>query len=63
MLADGTRIPIQTETIFRDGASPAGPAASQVGATAVVGGIIGGTYIRRPLVAIAPQPGREQPPV
>lgn len=42
VLADGTRLPIQTETIFRDGEPPAAPAASKVGASAVVGGILGG---------------------
>ena len=41
VLADGTRMSMQTETIFRDGDSPTGPAASKVGASAVVGGIIG----------------------
>jgi poly-gamma-glutamate synthesis protein (capsule biosynthesis protein) len=37
ILADGTRTRIQTETIFREGESPAGPAASKVGASAVIG--------------------------
>jgi hypothetical protein len=41
VLADGTRMSMQTETIFRDGDSPTAPAASKVGASAVVGGIIG----------------------
>jgi hypothetical protein len=41
LLADGTRLPIQTEMIFREGDSPTGPAASKVGASAVVGTILG----------------------
>lgn len=41
LLADGTRLPIQTETIFREGESPTGPAASKVGAGAVAGTILG----------------------
>jgi len=41
VLADGTRLLIQTETIFRDGESPSAPAASKVGASAAVGGILG----------------------
>jgi hypothetical protein len=41
VLADGTRVPIQTETIFREGDSPTGSAATKVGAGAAVGGILG----------------------
>jgi hypothetical protein len=41
ILADGTRIRIQTETIFREGESPTGAAASKVGASALVGSILG----------------------
>jgi hypothetical protein len=41
ILADGTRLPIQTETIFREGESPTGSAASKVGASAAIGGILG----------------------
>jgi hypothetical protein len=41
VLADGTRTRIQTETIFREGESPTGPAAQKVGASAVVGSILG----------------------
>ena len=41
VLADGTRFTIQTETIFREGVSPAEPAASKIGASAAVGGILG----------------------
>ena len=39
LLPDGSRVPIQTEAILRDGEPPAGP--SKVGASAVVGGILG----------------------
>jgi hypothetical protein len=41
VLADGTRLPIETETIFRESESPAAPAAAKVGATAAIGGILG----------------------
>jgi hypothetical protein len=41
VLADGTRMAIQTETIFRDGDSPAGQANTKVGGSAVVGAILG----------------------
>ena len=41
VLADGTRLPIETETIFREGDSPTGPAASKVGASAAIGGVLG----------------------
>jgi hypothetical protein len=41
VLAGGTRLPIETETIFREGASPAGSATSKVGASAAIGGILG----------------------
>ncbi len=41
ILPDNTRVPIQTETIFREGESPTSEAASKVGASAVVGTILG----------------------
>lgn len=41
VLADGTRLPIQTETILRESESPTGSAATKVGASAAVGGVIG----------------------
>ena len=41
ILADNTRVPIQTETIFRDGEPPGNEAASKIGASAVVGTILG----------------------
>lgn len=40
-LADGTRIAIQTDTVFRDGESPSGQATTKVGGSAVVGAILG----------------------
>ena len=42
ILPDGaTRLPIETDTIFRDGDSPTGEATSKIGASAVVGAILG----------------------
>jgi hypothetical protein len=42
LMPDNSRVSIQTETIFREGESPANEAAAKVGASAVVGSIIGG---------------------
>jgi hypothetical protein len=41
VLADGTRLPIQTETIFRDGAAPGNQSAAKIGGGAAVGTILG----------------------
>lgn len=41
VLADGTRVPISTETIFRDGEAPGNGSAAKVGGAAVGGAIIG----------------------
>jgi hypothetical protein len=41
VLADTTRIPLRTETIFRNGEPPTGEATSKIGASAVIGGILG----------------------
>jgi hypothetical protein len=41
VLADGSRLPVQTETIFREGESPAGESAAKIGGAAVGGAIIG----------------------
>jgi hypothetical protein len=42
VVGDGTtRVPIRTDAIFRDGDSPAGEATSKIGASAVVGAILG----------------------
>lgn len=41
VLADGTRVPMQTETLFREGESPSGESAAKIGGAAVGGAIIG----------------------
>ena len=41
VLTDGTRLPIQTETIYRDGEAPGNAAAAKVGGGAVAGAILG----------------------
>jgi len=42
VLADGTRLPIRTETIFREGDAPARESAAKIGGGAIGGVIIGG---------------------
>ncbi len=42
VLADGTRVPIQTDAVFREGDAPGGEAAAKVGGGAIGGAIIGG---------------------
>ncbi len=42
VLADGTRLPIQTDAVFREGDGPGGEAAAKVGGGAIGGAIIGG---------------------
>src|SRR5918994_2368973 len=42
VLADGTRLPIETETIYREGDSPGGESAAKIGGGAIGGAIIGG---------------------
>src|SRR6185503_2475742 len=42
ILADGLRVPIQTEAILREGDSPSSEAGSKIGGAAVAGAIIGG---------------------
>jgi hypothetical protein len=42
ILADGLRVPIQTEAILREGESPSSEATSKIGAGAVAGAIVGG---------------------
>ncbi len=41
VLADGTRLPIRTATVYREGDSPAGKSAAKIGGAAVGGAIIG----------------------
>jgi hypothetical protein len=41
VLPDGTRLPIQTETVFRDGAAPGNDSAAKVGGGTVAGAILG----------------------
>jgi type IV secretory pathway VirB10-like protein len=42
VLADGTRVPIDTETIFREGDSPTSESAAKIGGAAIGGAILGG---------------------
>ena len=44
VLADGTRVPIQTETIYREGDSPTNESAAKIGGGAIGGAIIGGIF-------------------
>jgi hypothetical protein len=41
VLADGTTLPLQTDTVFREGESPAGSSAAKMGGAAIGGAIIG----------------------
>ncbi len=41
VLADGTRMPLSTETVFRDGAPPAKESTAKIGGAAVGGAILG----------------------
>ena len=44
VLADGTRLPIDTETIFREGESPARESAAKIGGAAVGGAVLGAIF-------------------
>lgn len=44
VLADGTRVPLETDTIYRDGDSPGGESAAKIGGGAIGGAIIGGIF-------------------
>lgn len=44
VLADGTQLPVRTETIYRDGESPARASAAKIGGAAIGGAIIGGIF-------------------
>jgi hypothetical protein len=42
VLADGTRLPVSTETIYRFGNAPSNASAARIGGGAVIGAIVGG---------------------
>jgi hypothetical protein len=42
VLADGTRLPVETETIYREGDAPGGESAAKIGGGAIGGAILGG---------------------
>ena len=42
VLADGTRVPLETDTIYREGDAPGGESAAKIGGGAIGGAIIGG---------------------
>ena len=44
ILADGTRLPINTETIYREGESPARESAAKIGGAAVGGAVLGAIF-------------------
>ena len=44
VLADGTRLPINTDTIYRDGESPARESAAKIGGAAVGGAVLGAIF-------------------
>ncbi len=44
VLADGTRIPFETETIYREGDAPGGESAARIGGGAFAGAILGGIF-------------------
>jgi hypothetical protein len=52
MIGDTDKVAIQTETIFRDGESPTNEASSKIGASAVVGSILGAVLGGRKAAAI-----------
>ncbi|MEQ1757748.1 MAG: hypothetical protein ABL986_05475 [Vicinamibacterales bacterium] len=44
LLADGSRVPISTDVVFRDGDSPSRESAAKIGGGAIGGAIIGGIF-------------------
>jgi hypothetical protein len=42
VLADGTRVPLETDTIYREGDAPSGESTAKIGGGAIGGAIIGG---------------------
>jgi hypothetical protein len=44
VLADGTRVPVETDTIYREGDSPAASSTAKIGGGAIGGAILGGIF-------------------
>jgi hypothetical protein len=44
VLADGTRVPLETDTIFREGDSPTAESTAKIGGGAIGGAILGGIF-------------------
>jgi len=44
VLADGTRVPIETEALIREGSPPGGESVAKIGGGAIAGAIIGGIF-------------------
>jgi type IV secretory pathway VirB10-like protein len=44
VLADGTRVPLETDTIYREGDSPTGESTAKIGGGAIGGAILGGIF-------------------
>jgi hypothetical protein len=44
VLADGTRVPLETETVYREGDAPSGESAAKIGGGAIGGAILGGIF-------------------
>jgi hypothetical protein len=44
VLADGTRVPLETDTIYREGDSPGGESTAKIGGGAIGGAILGGIF-------------------
>jgi type IV secretory pathway VirB10-like protein len=44
VLADGTRVPVETDTIYREGDGPGGESAAKIGGGAIGGAILGGIF-------------------
>jgi hypothetical protein len=44
VLGDGTRVPLETDTIYREGDGPGGESAAKIGGSAIGGAILGGIF-------------------
>jgi hypothetical protein len=44
VLADGTRVPVETDTVYREGDSPAAASTAKIGGGAIGGAILGGIF-------------------